>query len=103
VIRAEVHSDDHKVEVSFDATTWFEQASQDEIESVAGCGWQFDYPTDNIAIWYSDTNEEVQKLFFYLGIVQDQGFGCSVNPEDALAWLSSNRPEAWLQITKEGA
>jgi hypothetical protein len=99
--RAEVHSDDHKVEVNFDATAWFQQASEDEIVSVAACGWQYDYPTDNIAIWYSDTHAEVQKLFFYLGIVQDQGFGCSVHADDALAWLAMNRPEARLKITEE--
>jgi hypothetical protein len=103
MIRAEVHSDDHKVEVNFDATAWFQQASEDEIVSVAACGWQYDYPTDNIAIWYSAANEEVQKLFFYLGIVQDQGFGCWVHANDALAWLAENRPAARRKIAEEVA
>ena len=35
MIRAETHPDDHAREIEFDATKWFEQASDEEILALA--------------------------------------------------------------------
>lgn len=95
-IRAECHSDDHVVRVEFNAASWFDQATDDDIKRLVDCGWAHDYPADNVAEFFADTT--TADLFGYLDITRRQrarptiGFECSVNEDDARAWLSENRP-----------
>lgn len=101
MIKAECHSDDRCIEVNFDATPWFEQASEKEILDLANCGWRGDYPSDAVAHFMADLNDEVAEMFSYLGMrakIETIGFECSVNSEDALIWLRANRPAYWTQI-----
>jgi hypothetical protein len=100
VIRAEVHTDDHKLEIPFDATPWFEQATRTEILALRKCGWGGDYPADDVAHWFAGTLEHPMfvKLFSYLEIVNDQGFECHVDADDALEWLRQNQTSLWLCI-----
>jgi hypothetical protein len=96
-IAAECHSDDHVVEVSFDAEPWFAQASDEQIISLANCGWNGDYPADEVAIFVAGINEAVQRLFTYLELVSHRkdhpGFECSVEVQSAIAWLAQYRPQ----------
>ena len=91
MIKAEIHTDDRKVEVTFDATPYFNQASDADIVALHDCGWGGDYPSDNVAIFCADINPEVAKLFNYLEIVRDQGFECNVDEASAILWLKENR------------
>jgi hypothetical protein len=102
MISAEVYSDDQKVSVTFDAVGWFEQASVKEILSLAQCGWSSDYPADQVALYYSDLNKEVGRLFWYADKV-DCGYECSVDEDQAMVWLKENRPKIWeyLDIIEE--
>ena len=50
MIRANVHTDDRLYDVNFDATAWFERASDQEIIELAECGWRDDYPADAVPI-----------------------------------------------------
>jgi hypothetical protein len=92
MIQAECHSDDRKVEVEFDATTWFKQADDKEIIELAECGWGGDYPADEVAEFMSLKNKKVAEMFTYLRIRRDQGFECHVTEKDALRWILNNRP-----------
>src|SRR5205823_1079481 len=49
MIRAEVHSDDHKVKASFDATAFFERATLEEVLGLAEIGWGGNYEADGVA------------------------------------------------------
>jgi hypothetical protein len=101
MIKAECHSDDHKAEIAFDATSWFEQASDKEIAQVVDCNWGGDYPTDNIAIYMSDYNEEIAKMFIYLEIAHNQGFECCIlDTGAAVDWIKENRPDIYLKLEK---
>jgi hypothetical protein len=107
VIDAEVHTDDHAAETHFDAVKWFEQASDDEIKSLAGCDWGGDYPADAVAQFMESRDDYVADVFEYLETYNNGarretiGFECHVDSDDALCWLKKNRPELFKQITGE--
>jgi hypothetical protein len=92
-VAAEAHSDDYVVEVTFDAASWFAQATDIEITELIECDWGGDYPADRVAEHYREA--ETQPLFSYLEEHRNQknapGFECHVDPESARAWLAANR------------
>lgn len=97
-IPAECHSDDHRVEIDFDAVDWFRQASAEEIADLADCEWGGDMPADEVARFFS--GNVTGRLFKYLdfdpvmSFSDDKvGFECHVDDEAAIAWLKANRPE----------
>ena len=59
MICAECHSDDHNVEVAFDATRWFEQATDKQIAELAAVGWGGEYPADAVAEFMTDKSNEL--------------------------------------------
>jgi hypothetical protein len=91
VIRAEVHSDDFVFKTNFDATRWFENASNEELINLINCGFGGDYPSDDVARYFAETNEDVADVFDYLNI-KPVGFECHVNVDDAENWIKNNRP-----------
>jgi hypothetical protein len=98
MIKAETHSDDYAVEIEFDATDWFEQASDDEILALAAIGWGGDYEADAVAEHFEATS--CARLFAYLGFSPTMpwsndsvGFECHVDEQSALAWIASRRPD----------
>lgn len=109
LIRAECHSDDHNVEVDFDATEWFRQASEKDVLALAQCGWGGDYAADAVAIHMADSHPKIASMFQYLHIIRDDptkkdcgGFECHVNGGDALAWVRSHR-RAWARKVRHVA
>ena len=90
-INAEVHSDDFVFDVAFDATSWFKQASNQEILNLAMCNWGGDYVADEVAQYLSETNKDIENLLDYV-TKKNLGFECHVNKNDALKWLKKNKP-----------
>ena len=99
-IKAECHDDSHHCEVDFDARRWFQQASDDDIFRLAGCGWGGDYPADEVARFMEDHDEAVAEMFRYIERSKD-GFECHVEEEDALRWLAKNRPYVHVRLTED--
>jgi hypothetical protein len=95
MIPAECHSDDGVVTAAFDATPWFEQASELEIFRLAECGWGGDYPADEVAYFMSLRSDDVARMFKYVEILSHlenaPGFECRIERESALEWLRVNR------------
>lgn len=96
MIRAEVHDDEFRTTARFDATLWFEQASDKDITDLAAIGWRGDKEADAIAEFLEgrglgepDTIEEVFKACSVL----DTGFEVSIEPDDAVKWVADNRPQ----------
>jgi hypothetical protein len=108
VIRAEVHTDDHKVYASFDATPFFEQATLDQVVALKAIDWGGDYQADAVALFMLGKDPEVGLLFRYLELVPPGsdgyplGFECRVDEEDVLRWVRANRPD-WLQLIGQAA
>ena len=105
-IPAEVHTDDHKATAKFDALPYFMQASEEEIVELARCGFGGDYPADNVAEHMSDLNEQVGRVFTYLGFEPENmgekvGFECHIEEAPALAWLKANSPKTYQRLIDE--
>lgn len=93
IIPAEAHTDDHLVEVKFDAVSWFRQADGYDLVRLVNCEFRGDYPADEVAEFCANNNEELQRLFTYLSVVNNPrivcGFECSVDEQAALDWLKA--------------
>ena len=104
MIKAEAHSDDRASEVQFDATPWFEAATDQEIEKLAAAGWGGDYPADEVAMQMADSVDGLADMFKYIEIahkIRDVGFECHVDSDSALAWLKLHRFALWEQLKEE--
>ncbi len=101
MISAEVHSDDYKVEIHFDATEYFQAASGSDLVDLVRCGWGGDYPGDYVALHFE--SRETASLFEYLSLRPEMygesvGFECHVDEGDAMAWIAQNRPELMIKL-----
>ena len=91
MIKAECHSDDYKFEIEFDATLWFEQATPEQIKELRDCGMRGDYPADEVAIFMSGTNRDIEVMLEYCREQDECGFECVINEEDAESWLENSK------------
>lgn len=92
MIKAECHSDDRKIEASFDAEPYLIQATDDQIKSLIACGLGGDYPADRIVEFFAGTLNDVRKMFDYCAD-KDEGFECHITDTEAFrAWIKKNRP-----------
>lgn len=102
---AEVVSDDHIQKASFDAQDWFKQATDEDILELAREGYSHDFTSDNVARFFRETNEDVKRVFDYLDTIKDvpskkdvNGFGCTVDEDQAITWVDANRPHLMDQL-----
>lgn len=104
MIRAEVHDDHFRTSSRFDATPWFEQASDDDILELAKIDWGGDQKADEVAEFFEQHNvgepETVDEVFKATGVL-DVGFEVSVEEADALKWVQANRPHLMEKINAE--
>jgi hypothetical protein len=100
-IRATMTSDDDAYVVRFDASDWFEHASEEDVRALAGVGWMRDYEADVVAKHFDrPQNPTMREAFRHIrgGRV---GFEVEVNDRDALEWLKKFRPEWYENIVGE--
>lgn len=101
MIRAEVHDDEFRTSAKFDATSWFEQASDSEIIELASIDWSNNTATDTVAEFYEGHNvgspDTVDDVFKAVNVL-DTGFEVSVESADAIAWIQEKRPHLMNQI-----
>ena len=104
MIKAEAHSDDRAVEVNFDAGPWFERADNKEIVKLVCCEFGGDYPADEVAQDSADWEPDLEDMFKYIELrhsVENIGFECHVDEDDAVAWIKNNRPSITLNMDAE--
>lgn len=104
-IKAECHSDDRVFEVSFDAVPWFDRASDEEILALAACGWGGDYPADQVAIFFDETNKDIKEMMGYINRITSTrkacGYECHVDQKSAIAWIRQTREYLLDRIEKK--
>ena len=93
MIKAECRLDDQTMQVDFDAEPWFSQAGESELNGLYNCGFAGDYQADQVAMDSADWDEELAELFTICDRNAVTGFDCSINKDQAVAWLKENRPE----------
>ena len=97
MISATLKSDDGFASISFDATPWFEQASDQEIIELAGCGCGGDYPADEVSQFFSGSI--TAQVFDYLDNHPARetnsaiGHETHVDMDEAVEWIIENRPQ----------
>ena len=102
MIRADIScdNDDHGPVIPFDATRWFQQASDSDILALRGEEYGCGYESDNVAEYMADHDKLVAEFFSYLRFRQTYGRGSGdgytvhVNADEAEAWIAANRPHA---------
>jgi hypothetical protein len=102
IISAEVHSDDHLHEVTFNALPWFEAATDEEIFALYQIGWGGEAEADAVALALESSVPDIAALYQYTLTTKDfknpVGYECDVESDDAMAWLQTNRPELYARI-----
>lgn len=95
MIKSKVRSDDGVVEVEFDATPYFEQATFLNFADLEACNWGGDYAADAVAEF---CRKKCKKLFDYLERMNFDpqgdliGFECYVVRDHAMEWLKEHKP-----------
>lgn len=100
MIRAEVYcdDDDHGPVVEFDATAWFERASDEDIRALREEDYFGGEGSDAVAEYMADRDETVAGFFRYLTFRQEHsrgsngGYSVRVGDKDAESWIAKNRP-----------
>jgi hypothetical protein len=109
MITATATTDDLAIHVDFDATPYFEQASEEELLALADCGWGGDYPADDVAHFMEGSGDkQLDRLFTYLEIKNDfrsddddpTGFEVQIARGEALDWLTNFKPEVLAKINQ---
>ena len=103
VVSAIIHSDDRRIEASFQANRWFSEATDEEIKDLAGIGWGYDLEADRIAYFMEPLDVEVEKVLDYCRSAKRLssdpiGFEVLVHKAQAAAWLAVHRPRLWEEI-----
>jgi hypothetical protein len=109
MISAQAETDDSAIVLEFDATSFFEQASDEDLIDLAECGWGSDYAADEVAHFMEASgDEQFGKFFAYLAIKNEfrgddemTGFEVKVNRGEALDWLTTFRPTVLAQINQQ--
>lgn len=101
-IKARIYSDDHRLEKTFNAIEWFEQASEKQIIALAECNFGGDYPADAVGIFMAAKSKDVEDVFTYIKILVGSkdapGFEVHVDVNDGLAWIEENFEELYAKI-----
>lgn len=92
-IQAYIHANDYFFDASFDATPWFEQASDEAIIELAEGGWTGSV-AEKVARFVEDESVEVVIDYCLRKEAQGRpvGFGVEIHPGTALEWLRLHRP-----------
>jgi len=105
MVPAEVHSDDHRAEASFDIRPILLQIEYGHLLDLTRCDWGGDQPADDIALMAEKYDPDVRSVMEYVSRAPG-GFECTIDGERALDWLKENRPDAWswlvAELEKEG-
>ena len=100
-VQAYVHANDYFFDASFDATPWFEQASDEEITELANANWT-GIAADKLARFAEGHSGLVNVVLDYCRRKDSQGqpvgFSVEIHPGMALAWLEQHRPQLYEKL-----
>jgi len=111
VIPAILRTEDEVYEQTFDATGYFEQASDQELLALAGQAFRCSDAADQVGFWAEGRSSKVRQLYAYLearnqpGAKSDCGSDVEIEEQAALAWLQKHRPHliAYVQYRRCGS
>lgn len=96
MIRAELHDDNYNASARFDATEWFEQASDEQLKDLIECNYAYDYPADSVGEYFAGKAvgepHTIDDIFTVCQTL-DLGFEVSIESEDAINWIREHKPQ----------
>lgn len=105
---ADLHSDDRMIDLQVDIRPFLEAATADELNELITEDWAYAESADRVAYALEVAGDPgANRLFWYLGLNprgtgnEQVGFGLRAEGEDALRWLSENRPDIFSQLDLE--
>lgn len=103
VINATAYSDDNVYTVTFSASGYFEQATEEEILRIVEEQWSHGYACDEVALYEELYHSDLFNLFRYIefhnhGLTENIGFECVIDETSAKAWLAEHRPQLLQKI-----
>ncbi len=92
MIKAKLTIDNGGPNTEFDATPFFELASQQQLDDLKECNYRGNYAADAVAEFCREIDPKVEAVFKWHeeNPQRDVGFEVEVNQEDAEAWLAAN-------------
>jgi hypothetical protein len=110
-VRAEVHSDDRRAELDFDAGPWLLKASDEEILDLAAIRWGGDEAADRVAMEMRQYDEDIEAVFTYVERANEvksmfsdsMGFEVDIEESDALRFLRAFRYPVFVRIALEAS
>lgn len=108
LVPAGVWTDDHTIEVEFDAALWLKDASDKDVIALAECEWCQDYAADAVAEGVTKKYWKVSAFFSGLALInsvrnEKSGFECGVDSEAAKEYLKEHRNSLyWDVLVAEG-
>lgn len=95
-VSATICSDDNKCDAKFDATMWFQNATDSEILALAKCGWGGDTASDKVAEFMRTHDANVDKVIRHAASFPDghefQGYEVDVEAYSAKEWIIAHKP-----------
>jgi hypothetical protein len=103
IVSATIHSDDYRLETTFQANRWLSEATDQEIKDLASIDWGGDSAADEIAYFMEPLDSDVERVLDYSRIATQvsgdpMGFEVHVDATEALAWLQAHKPELWTEM-----
>lgn len=96
-ISATFASDDGRHKFVFDATPYFERATDDDITDLHKIGWGGDYAADNVAWSLAEENPEILAALDYCQ-ENDVGFEVHIKGHQAMIWLADTKPALYAVL-----
>jgi len=82
--------------VKFDASLWFEKATDTDIVTLADDEWAMSDMADQVAKFCAATEPKLKTLFDELP--KDGTFSCEVDSEQATEWIKKFRPDVYAAV-----
>jgi len=105
---ADLHSDDRVIDLQVDIRPFLETATAEDINDLIAEDWAYAESADRVAYALEGAGDPgANRLFWYLGLNprgtgnEQVGFGLRAGGEEALRWVSENRPEIYSQLDLE--
>lgn len=106
MIKAMCYTDDDAIVIGqFDATPWFQEASVKSIRDLRADDYGPGLTADDVAMTCADSDRRLAIMFEYIDLMHryhmslpdfDEskviGFTCTVDRDDAEAWIAAHRP-----------
>jgi hypothetical protein len=101
-VSAKITSDDTVMNEDFDATAWFESASDAAIARLQKEHWRRSPAADNVAYALEHQVPEIAEVLKYVRSQEECGFEVYIDEDEALQFIAMRRSERTAEAVSQG-